>query len=219
MPFAIECKKTYDIPEKDEKVWVTPSTSDAGKCFCSLNICFIPDGTQPWTAVIFRRKGKQISAVEKEVWDPDIDVYFQPNAWADGGVCTEWAKRTLKPAVQGKHHFVLFCDNLEGQKNLKFKDAVLSCGGTVWYGLASATDIWQLVDAGYGQLLKGKTKQEFFRWLDDDGNCDHQMGRGCLQRVFVIKTCWFTLSLVPENRMFVYCQRVRQQIHSARRYT
>ena len=123
LPFAIECKKTYDIPDKDEKVWVNQPTPDAGKRFCSLNICFSPDGTQPRIAVISRGKGKQIAA-EKEAWDPDIDVYFQPNAWTDGGFCTEWAKRTRKPAVQGKHHFVLICDNLEGQKNPEFKDAV-----------------------------------------------------------------------------------------------
>ena len=52
--------------------------------------------------------------VEKEAWDPDTDVYFQSIPWADGGPCTEWAKWTLKPAVQGKHHFALFCDYPEG---------------------------------------------------------------------------------------------------------
>ena len=88
LPFAIECKKTYDIPDKDEKVWVNQPTPDAGKRFCSLNICFSPDGTQPRIAVISRGKGKQISAAEKEAWDPDIDVYYQPNAWTDGGFCT-----------------------------------------------------------------------------------------------------------------------------------
>lgn len=53
-----------------------------------------------------------------------------------------------------------FCDNLKGQKKLELKDAALSCG---------ATDIWQ---PGYGQLLKVKIKQEFFRWLDNDENCE-----------------------------------------------
>ena len=43
LPFSIECKKTFDIPEKDEKVSVNQPTPDAGKCFCSLNIRFSPD--------------------------------------------------------------------------------------------------------------------------------------------------------------------------------
>ena len=74
--------------------------------------------------------------------------------------CIEWAKRTLKPAVQGKHDFVLFCDNLEGRKNLECKDAVASFSGIVWYGLANA-NVWQPVDAGYEQILKANIKQEF----------------------------------------------------------
>ena len=141
-----------------------------------MNIYISPEGTQPWIAVIFRGKGKRISAAEKKSWDPDIEVYFQSNAWADGGFCTEWDKRTLKSAVQGKHHFVLFCNNLEGQKNPEFKDAVSSCGGIVWYALANATDILQPVDMGYGKLLKGKKKKEFFRWLDDYENFEDWYG-------------------------------------------
>ena len=34
LPFAVEYKKTYDIPEKDGKVWVNQLTSDASKSFC-----------------------------------------------------------------------------------------------------------------------------------------------------------------------------------------
>ena len=41
-----------------------------------------------------------------------------------------------------------------GKKNPEFKDAVLSCGGTVWYGVANGTDIWQPINAGHQQLLK-----------------------------------------------------------------
>ena len=33
LTFTIECKKTYNILEKDENVWVNQPTSDAGKCF------------------------------------------------------------------------------------------------------------------------------------------------------------------------------------------
>ena len=146
-----------------------------------MSICFSPGGTQPRIAVIFKGKGKRISAVEKEAWDPDIDIYFQPNGWGGVVFCTEWAKVTLKPAVQGKHHFFLLFfalfKNLEGEQNPKFKDAVSSCGGIVWYGLANATDNRQPVDAGYGQRLEGKKKQEFFTWLDDDENCERWYGQ------------------------------------------
>ena len=46
-PYSLQkCKKTYNIPEKCEKVWVKQPTSDAGKRFCLLNICFSSDGTR-----------------------------------------------------------------------------------------------------------------------------------------------------------------------------
>ena len=49
--------------------------------------------------------------------------------------------RTLKPAVEREERFVLLCDNLEGQKADRFKDA--ENDGISWYGLVNATDIWQ----------------------------------------------------------------------------
>ena len=45
--------KKHEIPEKDKKVWVNQPTSDTGKRFCSLNICFRPVGEQPRISVIF----------------------------------------------------------------------------------------------------------------------------------------------------------------------
>ena len=38
--------------------------------------------------------------------------------------------------------------------------------------LANATDIWQLANVEYGQLLKAKIKEEPFRWLDNDEKCE-----------------------------------------------
>ena len=46
----------------------------------------------------------------------------------------------------------------------------------MWYALANATDILQPVDMGYGKLLKGKKKKEFFRWLDDYENFEDWYG-------------------------------------------
>ena len=91
-----------------------------------------------------------------------------------------------------------FCDNLKGQKKLELKDAALSCG---------ATDIWQ---PGYGQPLKVKIKQEFFRWLDNEENCEHWYGEAMFtasekrilmtkwvgdvyREIFAFKTWFFTI--------------------------
>ena len=41
LTFTIECKKTYNILEKDENVWVNQPTSDAGKCFSPLTFVLV----------------------------------------------------------------------------------------------------------------------------------------------------------------------------------
>ena len=101
-----------------------------------------------------------------------MDVYFQPNAWADTNFCVDWFKKTLKPTVEDEDHFILFLNNLEGKKADSFKCAIAEIDGLPHYGLVNATDIWQPVDAGYAQLLKIRIKQEFFSWLDDSENAD-----------------------------------------------
>ena len=46
LPFSYECKKTYEVSQKDQKVWVRQSNANSGKRFCSHNICFRPEGDQ-----------------------------------------------------------------------------------------------------------------------------------------------------------------------------
>ena len=82
-------------------------------------------------AVIFKGQGKIISEAEKQVWDKDIDVYFQSKAWADTKYCVDWVNHTLKPLAGKESHFVLFCDNLEGQIADRFKEALPDIGGIV----------------------------------------------------------------------------------------
>ena len=80
----------------------------------------------------------------------------------------------MKPVVQGR--FVIFVDKLKAQVADEFKQAVVNAGGVCLYGLPSATDIWQPVDAGYAELLKVKVKQEHYKWLDSEENADKWYG-------------------------------------------
>ena len=70
------------------------------KRFCSLNVYFRPTGEQPKLAIIFRGKGKRLSAFEKASWDKDVDVYFQKNAWVDTEFCLDWSKKTFKAILK-----------------------------------------------------------------------------------------------------------------------
>ena len=123
-------------------------------------------------AIIFRGTGKRISQDEKNAWHPDIDVYFQENAWADTKFSVEWVERTLKPNTKNENRFALFCDNLTVQITEDFKESVSNINGICWYGLPNATDLWQPVDAGYAQLLKVLITQDHHTWLDSEENAE-----------------------------------------------
>ena len=160
-PFVINTKKTYEMLEKknpnnrEHKVWISQPGSGLDKRQCTLQICFRPTGKQPRVAIIFNGKGKRKSEDEKNAWHPDVDVYFQENAWANTAFSVEWVKRALSPIVQHSiDRFVLFFDNLSAQESYEFKKSVSDLNGVCWYGLPNATDIWQPVDAGYAELLK-----------------------------------------------------------------
>ena len=163
------------MDQNKSKVWISQPASGLDKRQCTLQICCRPSGTQPKLAIIFRGTGKRLSLEERQAWHKNVDVYFQPNAWADTDFSCEWAKKTLKEALD-VDHFALFCDNLTAQISDDFKESVSSLSGVCWYGLPNATDLWQPVDAGYAELLKRLITQRFHNWLDAEENADRWYG-------------------------------------------
>ena len=118
---------------------------------------------------------------EKAAWHPDFDVLWQGNAWADKTFSVNWVNTKLKPAVENLKKHVLFVDNLTAQQTDDFKKAESNLKGVVWYGLKTATDLWQVVDVGIAQTLKVLTRHNYKRWLDQEGNVDIWFGhRKCL---------------------------------------
>jgi hypothetical protein len=101
-----------------------------------------------------------IKMTERLAYHPDVDVYFQANAWADTDVSLKWIERTLSPAIEDVKRFALYLNNLTAQQNDAFKEAISKMKGVCWYGLANATDLWQPVDSGIAQHLKVLTRME-----------------------------------------------------------
>ena len=90
----------------------------------------------------------------------------------------QWVEKTLSPIVKDESCYVLFCDNLSAQVSDEFKEAVAKTKGIVWFGMANGTDLWQVVDAGPGQLLKTFIGQSQRKWLEDDDNSEKWYGHG-----------------------------------------
>ena len=68
--------------------------------------------------------------------------------------------------------FVLFLDNLTGQQANEFKKPISELNSIAWYDLPGATYMWQLVNAGYAQLLKIQFDHQDRNWLDDEYNAN-----------------------------------------------
>ena len=67
---------------QDHRVWATQPGSGLDKRQATLQMCFGRKGMSK-PLLIFRATGKRISKDEIAVYDNDVEVYWQPNAWAD----------------------------------------------------------------------------------------------------------------------------------------
>ena len=109
-------------------------------------------------AMILFGTGKRISDKEKAKYHVDVDVYWQPNAWADLKFQLEFAGRTLKFSVRdtgvpGEH--VCWLDNLNSQKDPKNQEASSRAGVLTEFLQPEITDIVQEVDDPLvGNLMK-----------------------------------------------------------------
>ena len=73
---SYDCRKTWESPEADKKVWVSQSNPNSGKRFCTINICLRSEGDQPRISNIFRGQGLRLSQTEKQTWDEDVECLF-----------------------------------------------------------------------------------------------------------------------------------------------
>ncbi|KAK3245560.1 hypothetical protein CYMTET_44876 [Cymbomonas tetramitiformis] len=141
---------------------------------------------QPRPAMVFRGKGR-VKQEEILAYNPNVDVYWQDNAWVDRVVAPAWAKRTMMQfakndaAVFAKAglgdlvptEYLLLQDNLDAQKEETYKQVLLSeVKATSWFGPAQATDLWQPVDQGYGREVKREMDVCQEDWLEDDHNLE-----------------------------------------------
>ena len=150
----MEQKKTYDVhvpktERREHGTWVSQPGSGLDKRQCTLQICISPEG-KVRLAVIFRGKGKRISPDEKESYHKDVDIYWQPNAWADTEFSIEWVRKTLKPAVKTDNdEEFIFCDNLTAQTSESGQvDKWISLVWCTWcYGYMATCRLWHRSDA------------------------------------------------------------------------
>lgn len=181
-------QRTYDAIGDDKQVWIAGSgKGDEGKRFCTLQLCIravkIEDQLycgQPMPEICFRGQGKRLIKQERDFYaeclkESRCSVRFQPKAWYDEATCLKYAQETFprftKEARRKGFESVLFADNLRGQTDKDFIAALWTKAKTKVHLLPSGvTDLVQLVDAGFGKMVKDEIGLAHDDWCTKDGN-------------------------------------------------
>ena len=174
MPFVTNLKNTM-AESGEDVVWVRQNHSGLEKRFCTLQICFRPEGRQPKPTVIFRGQGKQISAVERNAWDNRVNVMFQPKAWADRDFSNKWASEHFGKWLQEEHgeeETLLFCDGLDSQKTPEFLDRLRTNNCFRLISPPECTPYVQAVDGGLVANTKFLMSKQLEKWMEVDDNLD-----------------------------------------------
>ena len=122
-------------------MWLANPGPELDKRQSSTQVAFTREDVDLRVSVLYRGMGKQISEDERQSYHKLVDVYWQPNAWADTDVCVNWAKNALISALKNQGEYVLFFDNLEGQCSASFQKKVRESWVILWYRLNNATDL------------------------------------------------------------------------------
>ena len=180
LPFVLRSKRTLN--EKGQPVFILqPHGSGLDKRKASIILCICADTKQlVKIAIILRGQGVQLSVEEKAAYArlaPFIEIYFQPNAWADESVMLLWLDQFIRDiAPLGNVEILLGMDCHGAQQTAAFKARAHQANIIPFYTPPKCTDCISPVDHHVGSNLKYKIseyyKQDFAKnralWCDAD---------------------------------------------------
>ena len=160
------------------KVQVKTQAEGLSKRQATIQLCFGPKprgAVVNKIAIIFRGTGARIPIAEKRAYDSRVVVQFQPKAWMDREVATDWAERVwepLKESLPGDSEALLFLDNLDAHRFDGFLRRLRRARSLARFLVPNCTDIIQPVDAGGGALFIMLYSEEQDKWLDIDAHLE-----------------------------------------------
>ena len=191
---------TYEIKGTRRVHIAANGTADSHR-ECTLQVCIrcfkdpsLPRHGQPKLVICFKGTGARIKKAETDQYHGDVIIMWDKKAWYNAKKCNEWARLAATEIVfksEGRHLILL--DNLSGQTTEEFKKLLLEhCNATVHALVAGCTDEIQVVDAGFGALIKFYAQETSDEWLAIDENwaewCDTRLSAG---RRRVLLTHWY----------------------------
>ena len=184
VPFNL--REGADVTYNDigaERCWIRGCKQDDRKRFGTLQLTSRGKNgdtsklfaEQPRPEICFRGQGKRLTLWEKNNWDPNCIVVFQPKAWYDRANCVRFAESsmaeyTAEARAAGRRSCGFF-DNLDGQTTTEFISTLSTAASCDTHLLPSGcTDLVQFTDDGLGKAVKDRMGVE----QDEDfiGNAD-----------------------------------------------
>ena len=126
------------------------------------------DKAHGWCDMVCRGTGKRIAQAETDLYDEDIEVFWQPKAWVDKVVMRNLAERFVmeKNRVHGEDVWViLFCDNLSAHLDQEVKTIFGNGKVVLFYLPPNMTNFIQPIDAGLGRSVRILIGHFLHAWL------------------------------------------------------
>ena len=139
---------------------------DGGKRFATIQITICADPTQAPLPIelYFRGTGTRVKEEEKKFYEslPNVNVRFQPKAWADEGICIEYLTDFReKTADLGLGEVLLGMDNHGSQATPFCRKFMDELGIVPAYTPPGCTDCLSPVDHHVGQTVKRIIGREY----------------------------------------------------------
>jgi len=168
---------TYEL-KGARRVHIASNGSADSHRECTLQVCIrgwkdvtLPRCGQPKLVICFKGKGMRISEAEKQQYNENVLIQWDPKAWYNERMCMVWAALACLEIFDPSEAHLVFTDNLSGQTTPQWKDHLLKHSNvTVHNLLAGCTDEIQVVDDGFGALIKFYAQDVSDEWLSIEEN-------------------------------------------------
>ena len=177
LPFVVSQDDTFTMDEDHDINIKCPQESLRKRQFTMHQVfnAGVGDKAHGWCDMVCRGTGKRISKAEKNLYDNDISVFWQPKAWVDKVVMRQLAERFVKEK-NNKHGedvwVLLFCDNLKAHLDEEVKIIFGDAKVLLFYFPPNMTNFIQPIDAGLGRSVRIAIGNYLDLWLMDADNME-----------------------------------------------
>jgi len=175
LPFVVSQDDTFTMDGDNDVNIKCPKESLRKRQFTmhQLYNTGVGDKAHGWCNVVCRGTVKRISKAEKNLYDNDVNVFWQPKAWVDSVVMRKLAERFVaeKNSKHGEDVWViLFCDNLRAHLDEEVKRIFGDSKVLLFYFPPNMTNFIQPIDAGLGRSVRIVIGNSLDLWLMDADN-------------------------------------------------